>query len=59
MFESSSSAEAQQEATECNELWGKEFGQDFWVEPYEEEPYKEPRVYNNNAVDGGRFVYEY
>ena len=35
--------EAQQEAKECIERWGEMFGQDFWVEPYEQEPYKEPR----------------
>ena len=51
------SEEAQQEAVECIERWGEDFGQDFWVEPYEQEPYKEPRVYNNNAVDGWEDLY--
>lgn len=50
------SAAAQQEAKECIERWGDD-GQDFWVEPYEQEPYKEPRVYNNNAVDGWEDLY--
>ena len=48
------SAEAQQRTTEYIEIWGE---QDFWVEPYEQEPYKEPRVYNNNAVDGWEDLY--
>ena len=51
------SAAAQQEATECIETWGEQFGQDFWVEPYEPTPYKEPRRYNNNAVDGWEDIY--
>lgn len=57
------SAEAQQEADECIKLWGEftargvNIGQDFWVESYEQEPYKEPRVYNNNAVDGWEDLY--
>jgi len=51
------SAEAQQEATECIERWG-EFGQDFWVEPYEPTPYKEPKVYANpNSIDGWEDMY--
>ena len=52
------SAAAQQEATECIERWGEQFGQDFWVEPYEPEPYKKPRVYNKNAVDGWEDIYQ-
>jgi hypothetical protein len=49
------SAEAEQEATECIERWGE---QDFWVEPYEQEPYKEPRTYAYpNSVDGWEDIY--
>jgi hypothetical protein len=48
---------AQKEADECIERWGDEYDQDFWVEPYEPVPYKEPRVYNNNAVDGWEDLY--
>jgi hypothetical protein len=57
------SAEAQQEADECIKLWGEftargvNIGQDFWVESYEQKPYEEPRVYNNNAVDGWEDLY--
>ena len=52
------SAEAQQEAKECIERWGEMFGQDFWVEPCEQEPYKEPRTYAYpNSVDGWDDIY--
>ena len=51
------SAEAEQEAKECIERWGQD-GQDFWVEPYEPQPYKEPRTYAYpNAVDGWEDIY--
>jgi len=51
------SAEAEKEATELIERWA-EFGQDFWVEPYEPEPYKEPRTYAYpNSVDGWEDIY--
>tara|TARA_R110000772_G_scaffold126238_14_gene233204 strand:- start:2063 stop:2302 length:240 start_codon:yes stop_codon:yes gene_type:complete len=52
------SSDAQEEANDCIERWGEQFGQDFWVEPYEPEPYKKPRVYNNNAVDGWEDIYQ-
>tara|TARA_B100000497_G_C7426474_1_gene266997 strand:- start:124 stop:363 length:240 start_codon:yes stop_codon:yes gene_type:complete len=52
------SEEAQQEAKECIARWGEQFGQDFWVEPYEPVPYKEPRVYAYpNSVDGWEDMY--
>ena len=52
------SAEAKEEAKECVERWGVMFGQDFWVEQYEPEPYKEPKQYAYpNAVDGWEDIY--
>lgn len=49
--------EAQKEANECIERWGK-YGQDFWVEPYEFTPPKEPRIYSNpNSIDGWEDLY--
>jgi hypothetical protein len=51
------SAEAEKEAKKCNNRWAEEFGDDFWVIPYEEQPYEEPRTYNNNAVDGWEDLY--
>ncbi len=50
--------EAQKEADECIKIWGEQFDQDFWVEPYEQEPYKKPRVYANpNSIDGWEDLY--
>ena len=48
--------DAHKEAKECIKIWGEE--QDFWVEPYIQERYKEARVYDNpNAVDGWEDLY--
>jgi hypothetical protein len=51
--------DAQKDAKECIKIWGEE--QDFWVEPYIQEPYKEARVYDKygrpNAVDGWEDLY--
>lgn len=52
------SADAQKEANECIERWGEQFGQDFWVEEYEQKPPKQDRVYAYpNSVDGWEDMY--
>ncbi len=43
--------EADKEAKDCVNFFGSN-GHQFWVEPYEKEPYKKEKQYNNNAVDG-------
>tara|TARA_B110000908_G_C10055881_1_gene358349 strand:+ start:204 stop:443 length:240 start_codon:yes stop_codon:yes gene_type:complete len=50
--------EAQKEADECINLWGKEYNQNFWVEEYKQKQPKEKRVYAYpNSIDGWEDIY--
>jgi len=50
--------EAQEEADECIERWGDEYGQDFWVEEYVQKEPKQDKTYANpNSIDGWEDLY--